>query len=513
MRRTEHNQSEVKKASGNAAHAAGEKRELEARRAAAHYRGLFENNTAGVVFVDRGMVITGVNRTFVKLVGRKKDALVGAGIIELCSVPTRGLVSGQLQEAARNTRRRTTLEMELVTKRGEILCTQVSPTFFMDEAGGLDGGVMVMTDVTAQKQALQDLWEKNQFYEALIRDASVMIVILDENGVVTGMNRAAERISGFSAAEVSGQELWRLFHLDPSQADLVRERMEQLISGEVERVADPFRFIRKDGSVCHAETQTSLLRRPDGSPGGFVTTAVDVTERMRLESELVRIVEDEQTRIGNDLHDGLGQMLTGAATLLEMLVAGLEGQQKKDGARVYEILRETVHEARRISHGLSPAAVKNRGLAGGLKLLAEHVNAAGQIHCATDIDSSVRVSDPAQETHIYRIAQEAVSNAVRHSRTDLVKITLRRHEGGCILEVRDRGIGFDPSHPKSDGIGLRVMRHRANIIGANLSIDSAPGWETVVRCRFRPSEKDSLRQNDKRPAKSAPQRRMRKAQK
>lgn len=463
----------------------------EARRMAAHYRGLFENNTAGVVFVDRQLVITGVNRTLVKMVGQKKGDLVGSGLIEICAEDSRRVVSRQLKAAARSPRERQTLEMVLATAKGATLITQASLTFFMDAGGALDGGVIVLTDVTEQKQALQELWEKNQFYEALIRDASVMIIILDANGVVTGMNRAAERISGFSLAELRGQVVWQLFNLEPSQAELARERIEQLISGEVERVADPFRFIRKDGSVCHAETQTSLLRRPDGKPGGFVTTAVDVTERMRLESELVRIVEDEQTRIGNDLHDGLGQMLTGAATLLEILTGALDGRQKQDGLRVYEILREAVSETRRISHGLSPAAVKNRGLAGGLKLLAENVNAAGQVRSLSDIDTSIRLSDPVQETHLYRIAQEALSNAVRHSGTDLVKITLRRHDGECVLEVRDRGTGFDPSHPKSDGIGLRVMRHRANIIGANLSIDTAPGWETVVRCRFRLVKKNA----------------------
>lgn len=461
-----------------------EARELEARRMAEHYRGLFENNTAGVIFVDRKLVITGVNRTLVKMLGRKKSELVGSKLIELCDEGTRRKTARDLKQATACPQECQTLEMVLSNTKTGPLNTRASLTFFMDAEGRLDGGVILLTDVTGQQKTLRELWEKNQFYEALIRDASVMIMVLDAQGIVTEMNRAAERISGYKLAELRGQAVWQLFAHEPSQAELARERIEQLMNGELEHVADPLRFIRKDHSVCHVETQTSLLRRPDGTPGGFVTTAVDVTERMRLESELVRIVEDEQTRIGNDLHDGLGQMLTGAATLLEILAGSLEGKQRQDGMRVYEILREAVNEARRISHGLSPAAVKNRGLSGGLRLLADHINAVGQVRCVTDIDPSVRVTDPANETHLYRIAQEALSNAVRHSKTELIKLTLRKHGGECYLEVRDRGTGFDASHPKSDGIGLRVMRHRANIIGASLSIDTAPGWETVVRCRF-----------------------------
>lgn len=460
-------------------------RDLEAWRTAAHYRGLFENNTAGVVFVDRDTVITGVNRRLARLLGRTKTSLIGTTLTDLCSESARTAVAEQLNRAASRNRGRRTLELTLLRASGEEVHTQASPTFFQDDEGRHAGGVIVFTDITPQKQAVRKLWEKSQFYEALFHDASVMILILDAEGVIRDVNRAAERISGFRADELRGRVVWDLYNLEPAQADLAREQIELLLSGEAEWVADPFRFRRKDGSICHAEAQTSILHRPDGSPDGFVTTAIDVTERMRLESELVRVVEDEQTRIGNDLHDGLGQMLTGAAAMLEILNQGLEGRQRQDGERVYEILRETVREARRISHGLSPAAVRNRGLAGGLLLLAEHANAGGQIQCVTEIDTAVRALDATQETHLYRIAQEALSNAIRHSKSDLVKITLARHDGDCILEVRDRGIGFDPHGAKSDGIGLRVMRHRANIIGARLNIDSAPGWETVVRCRFR----------------------------
>lgn len=474
----------MKRSSSQARQAARE-RSPEAWRTEAQYRGLFENNTTGVIFVDSSGCITAVNRRLARLLGRTKTSLIGTPLIHLCAVATHADVAEQLDRAARHPRRRCSLELTLQRADGEVVHTQASPSFFQDAGGHPAGGVLVFTDITPQKLAVQNLWQKSQFYEALFRDASVMILILDAQGVIRGVNRAAERISGFRADELRGQVVWNLYNLEPSQAELARERIAQLLSGEAEWIADPFRFRRKDGSICHAEAQTSILHRPDGSPDGFVTTAVDVTERMRLESELVRVVEDEQTRIGNDLHDGLGQMLTGAAAMLEMLNQGLEGRQRQDGERVYEILRETVREARRISHGLSPAAVRNRGLAGGLLLLAEHANAAGQIQCLTEIDTSVRALDVSQETHLYRIAQEALSNAIRHSKSDLVKITLARHDGDCVLEVRDRGIGFDPSGAKSDGIGLRVMRHRANIIGARLNIDSAPGWETVVRCRFR----------------------------
>lgn len=460
-------------------------RKREAWRTAAQHQGLFENATTGVVFIDSAGVITDVNRCFARLLGRPKSRLLGEALLDFCTEATRGVAAQQLERAAADPRRRRTFELILQRENGQEVHMQVAPTYFLDPEGQPAGGVIVFTDITSQKQAVQNLWQKSQFYEALFRDASVMILILDAQGVIRGVNRATERISGFSSEELCGQVLWKLYNLEPSQAELARDRFEQLLSGETDYVADPIRFHRKNGSICHAEAQTSILHRPDGRPDGFVSTAIDVTERMRLESELVRVVEDEQTRIGNDLHDGLGQMLTGAAAMLEMLNQNLEGRLRQDGERVYEILRETVREARRISHGLSPAAVRNRGLAGGLLLLAEHANAAGQIQCITDIDTSVRALDATQETHLYRIAQEALSNAIRHAKSDLAKITLVRHAGNCMLEVRDRGVGFDPNGSKSDGIGLRVMRHRANIIGARLSIDSAPGWETVVRCWFR----------------------------
>lgn len=459
-------------------------RELAARRAAEHLEGLFENNTSGIVFVDRQMKITGVNQALCKSLKRSKKALIGSPLQAICAkgdcpdFASMMGASGQRPESGR------VIELSLLTPTGESLIAQASPTFFRDASGEIDGGVIVLNDVTEQHKAAERLWERNQFYEALIRDASVMIVSIDLNGVVTAMNRAAERISGYSEAEICGQVTWKLFNLEPEDARLAEQNMMTLLKGGEETLSSPFRFRRRDGSFCHAETQMTLLRRPDGSPYGFVSTAVDVTERMRLEAEVVNVVESEQSRIGHDLHDGVGQMLTGAAALVDALSLSVPESCRAEAERAMDVIRQAVIETRRISHGLSPAAIKHRGLSGGLKLLADNIAASGRWVIGLEVDNSVEVTDTTVQTHLYRIAQEAVANAFKHSGSPELRIGLAREGSRAVLAVQDQGCGFDMSRAAVDGMGLRVMQHRANLVGATLMIESALGQGTIVRCFF-----------------------------
>lgn len=460
-------------------------REQAARREAEHYQGLFENNTAGVVFIDHQMVITGVNRTFCRLLKTGKKALIGSQFRGVCDSIACQNITQMMRECANTNGGARVIELGLMRKDGDKLTVHASPTFFWDAQGNMDGGVIVISDVTEQRLASEALWEKSQFYEALIRDASVMIVIIDVDGLVLSMNRAAERISGFASREICGQVVWKLFNLDEADARQVHRDMGRLMSGEEEWISTPFRFRRSDGSYCHTESQLSLLRRADGSPHRFVATAVDVSERLKLENELVNVVEAEQTRIGHDLHDGVGQMLTGAASLVEALCASLSGEVKAEAERALEVLRQTVLETRRISHGLSPSAIKHRGLEGGLQLLGEQAAANGKVRVKLELETGCRLSDMVRQTHLYRIAQEAVANAMKHSGCALLRIILRKRGKKGVMEIQDNGAGFDPQEESArEGIGLRVMRHRANLIGIDLKISSALGRGCKVVCEF-----------------------------
>jgi signal transduction histidine kinase len=204
--------------------------------------------------------------------------------------------------------------------------------------------------------------------------------------------------------------------------------------------------------------------------------------------------------VGHDLHDGVGQTMTGMVIMMEALEAELQGEAKASAKRIHELMNESVSEVRRMSHGLSPTSVKYRGLAGALNLLAETVRTNFRTPCTCEVDAGLAINNEDKETHLFRIAQEAVNNALRHGKPGKVKISLHGTEQReCELCVEDDGAGIrkTKSAPES-GIGMRVMEYRANLIGGRLKIQNKPKRGVIVTCRFECDEAKKVKSPRKR---------------
>jgi len=212
------------------------------------------------------------------------------------------------------------------------------------------------------------------------------------------------------------------------------------------------------------------------------------TEQLRLEREVLEISEGERRRIGQDLHDGLGQQLTAASMTANALVGVLKTDASALAERGEDIgrqLREAIAETRSLSHGLAPVALVDDGLMGALGLLAEGTSRAGAGRCVFECPRPVRMADAEVAGHFYRIAQEAVNNALKHAAPSEIRIGLEQRDGWLVLEVDDDGEGFAENSSPNDGIGLRVMRYRVRLLGGVLEIDSAPAGGARVCCRVK----------------------------
>ena len=203
----------------------------------------------------------------------------------------------------------------------------------------------------------------------------------------------------------------------------------------------------------------------------------EMAERARLEIEILEISEREQRRIGHDLHDGLGQHLTGTALASRVVIDGLATQELHAEAekveRIAGMIREAIDLTRNLAHGLSPVAVEVDGLTVALAELAESTVSQFYLPCVFDCDPALKVLDPAVATHLYRIAQEAITNAIRHGRASRVDVVLarERESDGLMLTIQDDGVGLPlPTQRGRDGMGLRIMAHRARMIGATLEV-------------------------------------------
>ena len=258
-----------------------------------------------------------------------------------------------------------------------------------------------------------------------------------------------------------------------------------ILSGAVVTIAGrdgPF------GALHALSTSRRVFTRDDlhflQSVANIAATAI---QRQAFEKEILEITESEQRRIGQDLHDDLCQHLAGIQLMGDVLRRDLWAKAKPEAEQAGIIagrIRDAIAHARMLARGLSPVALDSDGLTAALQELAENSGKLFQIRCEFRFDSFVTVDDNAVATHLYRIAQEAVTNAVKHGRAKKVVIRLAESEDKCSLTIIDDGVGLLETSAKDQGTGLRIMKYRAATIGASLEVRRADEQGTRVSCSF-----------------------------
>jgi PAS domain S-box-containing protein len=351
----------------------------------------------------------------------------------------------------------------------------------------IQGIVGFNIDITARKQAEAGYGREVDFLETLVNHTSSLIVLLDPEGHIVRINEPALALLGYDRKELLGRKPWEVGIMSSDEMARSKDRLQRLLAGKVNAPRETY-LRAKDGSAHLVALSSVTTRMPDGRVDRIIVTGEDLTERSRLQKEVLRIAEQEQARIGHNLHDGVGQTLTGIAGLLDALEGELDSAHQSSVSRIRQLVKDAIAEVRGLSHGLSPAAVRNRGLCGALQLLADTVRLNHRIECVCEVESGGWIEDPEKEMHLFRIAQEAVNNAVRHGRPTRIKILLRRQESGeGLLQIEDNGSGFaKPRKTAGNGIGLQVMDYRANLIGALLEVSTKAKKGVTVTCRFSP---------------------------
>jgi len=212
------------------------------------------------------------------------------------------------------------------------------------------------------------------------------------------------------------------------------------------------------------------------------------TERTRLENEMLKSIERERERIGRDLHDGIGQLLTSIKLrcgYLKDLSPARLSEVKQEVTEMESVLKQTIEQVRGMAQGLNPVRVTSAGLAVGLLELADEASSAGGPKCVCKVDRSVKISNHQTIHHLYRIAQEALQNAIKHADAKKITITLKKRSRGILLSVEDDGAGM-PTQVLESGMGLSNMQMRASLIGARLAVSRRKNGGTVVMCEFTP---------------------------
>jgi signal transduction histidine kinase len=243
--------------------------------------------------------------------------------------------------------------------------------------------------------------------------------------------------------------------------------------------------LHKDGHEFPVEISLSPLETEEGM---LISSAIrDISERKRLEKTILEIGEAERRKIGQDLHDGLGQHLTGVAFMgkvLEQRLAEASVAEAAEAAKIVSLVNQSIGMTRDLARGLLPVVSEAHGLMSALEHWAAEVSALFHVACHFECCDPILVYDEALADHLYRLAQEAVNNAIRHGRAKNIAIGLAIVKGGGVLTIRDDGCGFEVVPKSQSGLGLRIMSYRAKMINGSLSVQSSLNGGTLVRCMF-----------------------------
>ncbi len=223
---------------------------------------------------------------------------------------------------------------------------------------------------------------------------------------------------------------------------------------------------------------------PSG-PDEVLAIVRDVTDEKRLEREVLEIGEHERQRIGQDLHDGLGQQLTSMAFTVEALATSLEQQGLSEAAEaktVHEQIKESLEQTRFLARGLLPLTFDTEGLKTALEELADQVQSVFGVQCQARVDPAFHVENEEVAAHLYQIAREAATNAARHGTPKHVTIDITQTAEGTALTITDDGIGIQEDLSRAGGLGLRIMRYRAHLMRTEVDVSRGPQGGTIVRC-------------------------------
>lgn len=444
-----------------------------------------ETAADGIVTIDADGRIESANRAVTTMFGYAPEELLGRNVKMLMPEPYRGEHDEYLRRYER------TGEARIIGAGREVLGRRKDATTFpLDLAvseftlGDQRRFTGILRDISEEKRAEESLRQHEAQLRLITDSVPALIAYVDRRQRCRFMNAAFEEWIDRPWDEVHGLSVREL--LGDEQYEHVQEMLENVLAGQPQMFE--YEASRRDGSIRQMQVHYIPHREPDGAVLGYIVVMTDVTDSYHSVAEraMLDASDRERQRIGQDLHDSLGQELTGLSLMAQNVVDELRSVNHT-AAETAELLthglRQALQRVRQMSRGLVPIdEIDRRGLIVALENLVGQTNQAGRIKCAFRCSQHVDIPELPTAKHVYRIAQEAIANAVKHAGAHRVDVRLEQDEAAVKLTIRDDGEGLPQNWRQLPGMGLRIMRYRADRIGGSLTIHSDPAQGTEVIC-------------------------------
>jgi PAS domain S-box-containing protein len=330
-------------------------------------------------------------------------------------------------------------------------------------------------EIEKHKTTSAQLREALSRLRTIIASVPMILFAVDRERRITFEDGQALNVFGVEPGSRVGQSALEAY----GNSAETQEQMSRALGGE------EFCALVEIGPVA-LETRYSPTRDGSGAVCGYTGVAVNVTDRRQLERQILEISDREQARIGQELHDGLCQQLVSLAFDANSLESELSAKalpQARTAKRIADFLDQAITEARQLARGLFPIRLQAQGLPSALEELARTTRERFNVQCRSETHTGALVETKAMATHLYRIAQEAVNNAIQHGPARSIIVRLRNRDSRLELQVEDDGRGISPSRLKQcHGMGLHIMDYRARSIGGTFTFGPGPKGGTLISC-------------------------------
>lgn len=502
------------------------------RESETRFRAIFNDSAVGMGVLSLDRKLIDANPALCRIFGRPREELLGMSAAEVTYPDDNPSSQKLFLDIANGQRDFYETDRRYIRKNGELFWAHTT----MSSVRGTDGKplylVGMIIDIDEQKKMQERIRESEARFHAMFDNISIGMALVGFDRRILAVNQTLEQISGYTAEELSHINISELVY--PEDREIGADQFREMVTGKRESMQMERRYVRKNGEIYWAQICYSLVRDLNGKPQYLVGSLEDITarkttadklaeqearyrqmleqrveerthdleeinqrlhkeieQRLKIEEELANKAADEavtadRTRLARDLHDAVTQTLFSASLTAEVLPELWEmdvDEAKRSTEELRQLTRGALAEMRTLLLELRPAALMQSRLGDLIRQLCEALIGRARLPINLIVEGD-RTFPPEVQVAFYRIAQESLNNASKYARATKIDVSLFMSPAGAHFNICDNGVGFDMTTLKSTSLGLRIMRERAEAIGAQLTISSEPGGGTCVEVEW-----------------------------